>query len=173
MTDYLQKTVGNYSLGMKQHLLLAMAILNRPKLLLLDEPLNGLDPSSAILMRKILQDLVQDGTTILLSSHNLAEVDRVTKNILFLKDGQLLIEDMSTYETVYYHFNVSDRLKTKELLTENRFTYEENAEGFKVRLDNSNLQNLINLIAKKKISILDIRKEVTGSEKRYEELFEV
>lgn len=92
MTAYLQKTVGNYSLGMKQHLLLAMAILNRPKLLLLDEPLNGLDPSSAILMRKILQDLVRQGTTILLSSHNLAEVDRVTKNILFLKDGQLLLK---------------------------------------------------------------------------------
>lgn len=135
--------------------------------------MNGLDPSSAILMRKILQDLVRQGTTILLSSHNLAEVDRVTKNILFLKDGQLLFEDMRTYETVYYHFNVSDRLKTKELLTENRYKYEENAEGFKVQLDSSNLQNLINLIAEKEISILDIRKEVTSSEKRYEELFEV
>ena len=90
MESYLKKTAGDYSLGMKQHLLLAMAIVNNPKLLLLDEPLNGLDPTSAILIRKILVELAENGTTIILSSHNLAEVDRVTKNIIFLKGGRLI-----------------------------------------------------------------------------------
>ena len=94
MKSYLMKKVGDYSLGMKQHLLLAMSIINQPKLLFLDEPLNGLDPTSAILMRKILLELAEKGTTIILSSHNLAEIDKVTKQIIFLKDGQLLQEDM-------------------------------------------------------------------------------
>ena len=54
MEGYLNKKVQNYSLGMKQHLLLAMAIVNKPKLLILDEPLNGLDPTSAIRVRELL-----------------------------------------------------------------------------------------------------------------------
>ena len=83
MESYAKRKVKDYSLGMKQHLLLAMAILNKPKLMFLDEPLNGLDPTSAILMRNILLRLVEEGTTIILSSHNLSEIDRVTKKILF------------------------------------------------------------------------------------------
>src|SRR5690606_7261978 len=51
ITSYLNKKVKNYSLGMKQHLLLAMAVVNKPKLMILDEPLNGLDPTSAIRVR--------------------------------------------------------------------------------------------------------------------------
>ena len=78
---------------MKQHLLLAMAIVNKPKLLILDEPLNGLDPTSAIRVRELLLALYKSGTTILLSSHNLGEIDRVTSKILFLKDGSLIKEE--------------------------------------------------------------------------------
>lgn len=173
MESYLHKTVGDYSLGMKQHLLLAMAIVNQPKLLLLDEPLNGLDPTSAILMRKILMDLVASGTTIILSSHNLAEVDRVTKNILFLKDGNLLEENMSDYEFVYYHFEVANKELTKSILAENAYSYTETENGFKVHLEKEYLQSLINLFKETNIEILDIQKEVAGSEKRYAEIFEM
>ncbi|MBK5483141.1 ABC transporter ATP-binding protein [Peribacillus sp. TH16] len=75
---YLNKKVGHYSLGMKQQLLLAMALINQPKLMILDEPLNGLDPTSAIKVRELLLELAEQGTAILLSSHNLAEIDKVT-----------------------------------------------------------------------------------------------
>lgn len=134
MERYTKKTVGDYSLGMKQHLLLAMAIINEPKLLLLDEPLNGLDPTSAILMRKILGQLADKGTTIILSSHNLAEVDRVTKQILFLKDGKLLEEHMDSYEKVYYHIAVQDKPSVASLLTAEAFDFMETDKGFKVIL---------------------------------------
>ncbi|WP_281173037.1 AAA family ATPase [Viridibacillus arvi] len=173
MENYLKKTVGNYSLGMKQHLLLAMAIINQPKLLFLDEPLNGLDPSSAILMRKILLELANQGTTIILSSHNLSEIDRVTKQILFLKEGQIIEEDMSQHETIYYHFIVSDLVRAVKLLTAEAYQIGQTEHGFKVKLGSHLLQHLLDLLKEDEIVILDVQKEIVGSEKRYEEIFEV
>ncbi|BDR57018.1 ABC transporter ATP-binding protein [Xylocopilactobacillus apis] len=90
--DYLNKSVGKYSLGMKQHLLFAMGILPEPKVFLLDEPLNGLDPDSVINVRNILKEMAKSGTTILFSSHNLGEVVKLTDNILFLHEGKLKSE---------------------------------------------------------------------------------
>lgn len=92
MGPYVRQPVSQYSLGMKQHLLLALAILNNPDFILMDEPLNGLDPTSVIRVRQLLLDLHGQGTTILLSSHTLSEVDAVTRHILFLKDGRLIEE---------------------------------------------------------------------------------
>lgn len=87
---YVKRKVREYSLGMKQHLLFAMALLNKPKLMIMDEPLNGLDPTSVVRVRKLLKDLVKEGTTILISSHTLAEIDKLTDKIYFLKDGTIL-----------------------------------------------------------------------------------
>lgn len=173
MESYLRKNVGNYSLGMKQHLLLAMSIINKPRLLLLDEPLNGLDPTSAILMRRILLELAEQGTTIILSSHNLAEIDRVTKKVLFLKDGQLLEENMEDYEMVYYHFALSDLKRVQQLLTNKSYQVIQTEKGMKVHLGSHSLQSLLDIFKEYEIDVLDMQKEETGSENRYEELFEV
>lgn len=173
MESYLRKNVGNYSLGMKQHLLLAMSIINKPRLLLLDEPLNGLDPTSAILMRRILLELAEQGTTIILSSHNLAEIDRVTKKVLFLKDGQLLEENMEDYEMVYYHFALSDLKRAQQLLTNKSYQVIQTEKGMKVHLGSHSLQSLLDIFKEYEIDVLDMQKEETGSENRYEELFEV
>jgi len=171
MEGYLKKTVGNYSLGMKQHLLLAMALINEPKLLLLDEPLNGLDPTSAILMRKILLELAEKGTTILLSSHNLAEIDRVTKQILFLKDGKLTEVDMNNFENTYYQFVLSNHELADRILNENGYDVENAVGGIRLQLGSEQLDNVIELIKGEGIQILDIQKEITGSEKLYKEIF--
>ena len=116
ITSYLNKKVKNYSLGMKQHLLLAMAVVNKPKLMILDEPLNGLDPTSAIRVRELLLALRDEGTTILLSSHNLAEIDRVTSSILFLKKGNLIKENMAEFEQVRYQITVDQTAKAEKAL---------------------------------------------------------
>ncbi|MDW0117704.1 ABC transporter ATP-binding protein [Sporosarcina thermotolerans] len=171
MESYLKKTVGNYSLGMKQHLLLAMALINEPKLLLLDEPLNGLDPTSAILMRGILLELAEKGATILLSSHNLSEIDRVTKQILFLKDGKLTEVDMNNYENTYYEFVLSNHELAHRMLTEHGYDVEFASERIRIQLGNEQLDMVIELIKGKGIRILDIQKEITGSEKLYKEIF--
>lgn len=95
ITNYMAKKTGSYSLGMKQHLLLALAILNDPEVLILDEPLTGLDPTSIIFVRELLAKLHQEGKTILLSSHTLSEVDELTSEIAFLVDGRIQRETIT------------------------------------------------------------------------------
>ena len=173
MTNYLKKVVGNYSLGMKQHLLLAMALVNKPKLLFLDEPLNGLDPTSAILIRKILLELADKGTTIILSSHNLAEIDRVTKQILFLKDKKILQINMADHESVSYYLTLMDSEKGKSYLTNNGLLVSEQNGKLKFELKDHSLSTVIGVLQDHQIEIYDIEKEIIGSEKLYEELFEL
>ncbi|RDW20066.1 ABC transporter ATP-binding protein [Oceanobacillus arenosus] len=171
MTGYLEKKVGDYSLGMKQHLLLAISIVNQPKLLFMDEPLTGLDPSSAILVRKILLDLEKQGTTIILSSHNLAEIDRVTNQILFLKNGKIIEVDRENHMETHYIFKLSDKLSGKQLLMASGYSIQEENGAIKVTINESGIDKCIKSIQDNGISILDIQKEVTGSEKLYEETF--
>lgn len=95
---YVKQKTGRYSLGMKQHLLLALAILNEPSILVLDEPLNGLDPTSILKTRQLIRELGASGKTVLMSSHTLSEVDAVTSHILFLKDGMIREERLDVAE---------------------------------------------------------------------------
>ncbi len=88
--SYVKRSVKTYSMGMKQSLLLAMAIMNKPELMILDEPLNGLDPTSVIRMRLLLQQIASNGTAILLSSHTLSEMDKLSKDFYFLKNGAII-----------------------------------------------------------------------------------
>ncbi|WP_311487587.1 ABC transporter ATP-binding protein [uncultured Helcococcus sp.] len=111
---YVHKKVGDYSLGMKQSLLIAMAMLNKPKLMILDEPLNGLDPTSVIKVRYLLKELTENGTTILISSHTLSEIDLITDNIMFLKDGRIVEEKIEIANGNIYAINTN--LQKKILL---------------------------------------------------------
>lgn len=88
--QFLQKKVKTYSLGMKQLLLITLALLPAPKLVMLDEPVNGLDPKAVQSLRNALQRLNDQGSTIIFSSHDLSEVDRLTDNVVFLVRGKLV-----------------------------------------------------------------------------------
>ena len=79
-----------YSLGMKQRLAIASALLNDPEILILDEPTNGLDPQGIHQIRKIIQDIAAKGTTILLASHLLDEVEKVCTHVVVLRKGEKL-----------------------------------------------------------------------------------
>lgn len=88
-----RKRTGAFSLGMKQRLALAIALLHEPELLVLDEPSNGLDPSGIIEMRELLRRLnTERGTTILVSSHLLAEIDRLVTHVGIINKGTLLFQ---------------------------------------------------------------------------------
>lgn len=174
MEGYLHKKVGKYSLGMKQHLLLTMAIVNHPKLLILDEPLNGLDPTSAIRMRNMLFELLKEGTTILLSSHNLAEIDRVTSHILFIKEGRLIEEDLSAYEKVIYEFTLKDTEKGMSVLSELGLAVEKGEENkIFVTIGDTTLNRIFALLNEHNIEVLSLEKKVAGSEERYQSIFGV
>ena len=172
MDSYGKKRVRSYSLGMKQHLLLAMAVINNPKLILLDEPINGLDPTSAIHMRNILMDLHAKGTTIIISSHNLEEIDKMTNTIYFMKDGRILEESLTNLNIPHYSLFVSNAEKALQHLT----NY---AEGIQLQEGvltfseaTLQLQKAIELLYKNDIQIMKIENKKIGAEKRYMELFE-
>lgn len=79
-----------YSLGMKQRLAIAAALLNEPEILVLDEPTNGLDPQGIVEIRSLITSIAQEGVTILLASHLLDEVEKVCSDVAVLKYGNLL-----------------------------------------------------------------------------------
>ena len=77
----------SFSLGMKQRLAIASAMLNEPEVLILDEPTNGLDPEGIIQIREIIKTIANQGTTIILASHLLDEVEKVCSHVIILKKG--------------------------------------------------------------------------------------
>jgi len=92
-----------YSLGMKQRLGIAIALLGRPELLILDEPVNGLDPQAIAETRDLIRTLRESGTTILLSSHLLGEIEQVCDTVTVLESGKLVAE--GTPEQLRQQFN--------------------------------------------------------------------
>ncbi|MBF6332529.1 ABC transporter ATP-binding protein [Nocardia transvalensis] len=92
LQDHLDKRVRNYSLGMKQRLGIAMALAREPRLLILDEPTNGLDPAGIEEIRGLLRRLADNGLTVMVSSHLLDEVDRTADMLGILANGRLLFQ---------------------------------------------------------------------------------
>ena len=93
LTKDADRKVGQYSLGMKQRLGIAMALLGSPKLLILDEPTNGLDPAGIQEMRSLIASMPQTtGATVLISSHLLGEIEQMVDQVGILNHGKLLFE---------------------------------------------------------------------------------
>lgn len=88
-----RRPVRTYSQGMRQRLGLAAALMRRPKLLILDEPTNGLDPQGIQEIRRLLLQMNDDGTTIFLSSHLLAEIQQMCTRVGVLRDGRLIVQE--------------------------------------------------------------------------------
>ena len=87
----LDRKVSGYSLGMRQRLALALAMLGLPDILLLDEPGNGLDPAQLRRLRTTLRDYAASGRTVVMSSHQLTEVERICDDVLVLRDGRITL----------------------------------------------------------------------------------
>ncbi|BDR57121.1 ABC transporter ATP-binding protein [Xylocopilactobacillus apis] len=168
MNYYMNKKVQNYSLGMKQHLLFAMVILPKPKLLLMDEPLNGLDPASVARVRETLKDLFKAGTTILFSSHNLDQIDKLTDDIYFLKNKQLVSckeiidQSINTYTVVVNDIEeFADKIKQPIEI--------ETAHKGKIKCSSEEMAEIIRLTGS---DVLDYEKELPPLEQLYFDLFE-
>lgn len=167
ISSFLNKKVSEYSLGMKQQLLFTMTIMTNRDFIMLDEPFNGLDPTTIIKVRSILNNLAKSGKTILLSSHNLSEIDQMTSDILFLKEGVILREDISKVQKTRYSILVENEISPNALNPE---IYD--IEGYKVHFNSESVEinEAIDEI-RKHTKILDIQRMTVGSEERYKELF--
>lgn len=94
LTDTGNKTAAKFSLGMKQRLGIAAALMGRPKLLILDEPTNGLDPAGIQEMRELIKSLpAQYGMTVMVSSHLLPEIDQIADSVGIIRKGNLVFQD--------------------------------------------------------------------------------
>ena len=118
------KNINSYSLGMKQRLAIARAILTKPELLILDEPINALDPEGIIEMRELFKKLNEKfGTTILISSHILSEVEQIADTIGIIKEGVLLeeisMDKIHNYNTEYIELEINNIEKASYLIESN------------------------------------------------------
>lgn len=92
LQEHLHKKVSNYSMGMKQRLGIAMALAREPRLLILDEPTNGLDPAGIEEIRGLLRRLAESGVTVMVSSHLLGEIDKTANVLGILSNGRMIFQ---------------------------------------------------------------------------------
>lgn len=137
LADVAGRRVGGYSLGMRQRLGLATALIGDPGVLVLDEPSNGLDPEGIRWMRSLLRHLAEEGRTVLISSHLLAEVQQTVDALLIISRGKLVFQggtedlaDPDEYSTVV---DSPDREALSRLLEERGIPFQLLRNGFTIR----------------------------------------
>jgi ABC-2 type transport system ATP-binding protein len=140
LLDRKDSKFSTYSLGMKQRLAIASALLNNPEILILDEPTNGLDPQGIHQIRQIIKDIAAAGTTILLASHLLDEVEKVCTHVVVLRKGEKLYSGRVDEMINSYGFFELKAEKHTELLS-----ILENDENFgKLKIENDVITAFLN-----------------------------
>tara|TARA_R110000868_G_scaffold1389_7_gene10712 strand:+ start:3496 stop:4392 length:897 start_codon:yes stop_codon:yes gene_type:complete len=117
LLDRKDSKFSTFSLGMKQRLAIASALLNDPEILILDEPTNGLDPKGIHQIREIIKEIAKNGTTILLASHLLDEVEKVCTHVVVLRKGEKLYSGRVDEMTSSFGFFELKCNKHEELVT--------------------------------------------------------
>ncbi|MGB5792152.1 ABC transporter ATP-binding protein [Poseidonibacter sp.] len=174
--DALNRKVSGYSMGMKQRLALGIAIMSKPKFLILDEPTNGLDPTGIIHLRKTLQELkVKEDRSIMFSSHQLGEVEKLADRIICINQGKIIETPKALEEKYNYRVQVESEGNFYKNLQES-FPMERITElskdiiGFE--LSNQTIFNdIIKHLVKNNVDILDVQKENVDVEAVYEEVY--
>ncbi len=170
LENRIRDKVSKYSLGMRQRLGIAQAILHRPNLLILDEPTNGLDPEGIKEMRELLVDLAQkEKMAILISSHNLAELDNLCNKVCIIKNGEIIetsdISGIKKEEGKQYKiFEVDDGKRAKELLPK-ALSLKENK--FKIDIPKEEVPEIIEELVKNKIKIYEVKEEEKSLEQAF------
>ena len=178
--SFYKKIVSSYSLGMKQRLILAMALCNNPKLILMDEPLNGLDTDSIFKFRDLIKNLGENNTTILISSHSLNELDYITNDILFLKGGSVIYEDIEIYKQTEYRIFLenSDDMKVLQSFFDTnsgniKYQIKEAENSIIFNLPDSKINQVLSFIHENNIKIKKILAKTYGAEDRYRKIFDL
>lgn len=165
LTQVKTKKVKTYSLGMKQRLGIAVALLGNPELLVLDEPTNGLDPTGIVEMRDLIVDLNKEhGMTILLSSHLLSEIEKICTHIGIISHGGLVFQGTlegfkeSTLEKFSINLETNDSDRTIALLRSNSYrvsSLRENIVSIPLQ-DKTETGSVIDLLRKNSIEIYQL-----------------
>ncbi|MCB4955859.1 ATP-binding cassette domain-containing protein [Streptococcus mutans] len=154
------KLVKNYSLGMKQRLGIALAIIKFPKLLILDEPTNGLDPAGIQEIRELIKSLPQKyDMTVIISSHILSEIEQMATTVGIINKGKLLFEGQLTEleEDEKYLFETSDDALAEQLLMRKGFELEENQSIVLKDYNKTNIAAAVKVLVANDIDIYQVR----------------
>ena len=176
LSEAKDKKYKNYSLGMKQRLGIALALIGDPDLLVLDEPINGIDPEGIVEMRNLFKSLVYDqGKTIIISSHILSEVENLCDNIAIIEKGQVIdvIENHSTKNQMTKYvtsLSTDNNEKAKEILTKENISFKED-KGLIIEGD-IKTSRLLKLMTENKIEIIEFARKKESLEEYYLERLE-
>ena len=165
-----------YSLGMKQRLAIASALLNDPEILILDEPTNGLDPQGIRQIRDIIKVIASQGTTILLASHLLDEVEKVCSHVVVLRKGEMLYQGTvhnMIENNSFFELKSNDMLRLKTVLDEQSFvenTIEEDGKLLVYLKQDIAAQDLNSYLFEQKIVLEHLVKRKNSLEEQFLEL---
>lgn len=162
------------SLGMKQRIGIAMALLGNPALLILDEPINGLDTDGMRIMREILVDITKNyGCTVLISSHILGELEKIATHYGVIRQGKLIMElsaeDMESRSRTFISLKTKDMTFVLNLLQRKYPKVKLEDEYLRV-YDEENVEDIVEYLLKLDCIVSEIKKNKVGLEEYYIEL---
>ena len=168
----IRKKVKTYSLGMRQRLGLAQALLNDPKILILDEPVNGLDPQGVQDFRNKLKEIAATGVSILISSHLLDEIEKVCDRVIVIEKGKIIaddkLENLVADEVIKTLIKTYDVEKTERLVRELGVKYELTKDGFVFEnLNREEKARIITYLVNNNVELDTIRELHTSLEDRF------
>ena len=172
LSKVIRKKVKTYSLGMRQRLGLAQALLNDPKVLILDEPVNGLDPQGVQDFRNKLKEIAATGVSILISSHLLDEIEKVCDRVIVIEKGKIIaddkLENLVADEIIKTLIKTHDVEKTEILVRELGVRYELTKDGFVFEnLEREQKARIISYLVNNNVEIDTIRELHTSLEDRF------
>ena len=172
LSQVIRKKVKTYSLGMRQRLGLAQALLNDPKILILDEPVNGLDPQGVQDFRNKLKEIAATGVSILISSHLLDEIEKVSDRVIVIEKGRIIADDkldnLVADETIKTLISTYDVEKAEVLVRELGIRYELTKEGFIFEnISREDKARVITYLVTNNVELDSIRELTTSLEDRF------
>ena len=164
----------NCSLGMKQRIGIAMALLGNPRLLVLDEPINGLDADGMRIMREVLTELAESGTTVLISSHVLGELEKIATHYGIIRGGRM-IREMTAAELeadcrTYVYLAARDISRAKFILASRFSRVEEDEAGYLRVYDAVKAEQVVEHLYENGITVTEIGTAKIGLEEYYIDL---
>ena len=159
MQNRIHEKVSTYSLGMRQRLGLAQALLHHPKFLILDEPTNGLDPAGIREFRTYLRSIAEkEGVSIFVSSHMLSEIELMCDRIAVIQNGKLIdIRDMAEAQESHYYIEAFPVEAAEEMLKAEGFTVEAYNGGFVINAEKTRIPGLVQQMTAQELQLFAVQ----------------
>ncbi len=174
ISTYVDQPVKTYSYGMRQHLLIALSILTKPSIILMDEPFNGLDPTSTIELKELIRKLHAQRISLIISTHNLDILEDLTKTIWFIRDEMLFKDDIKLEMKLPYQIEVkvTDVTILENLMTDCQLPHQL-SENIVITDHNYDVGKYLEWLLMNKVQIQSVNQIKPNLEGRYKHFYEV